>query len=439
MHLFNPKCPIMLERRRPSWSAIVIAVLLLLLNVIIIKSSYADDKTLFLMLVVSIPLLAIAIYNACQADHLRRSHLFNSLQPLTLKRHFKLLSHLIYPTKLAPTELKVQIGNDQCTQPYHALIFNVGSMKYSDLASTSIEPLKNKEIEYSECSTDEGLKTYHLAGGGLVLRIGPDYPECSTENGHFNSNAFKKTAQRPEVKMIELKLLPTIRSLYADNSLLNIAGPIQRKIDNNRFSGSAHTAFRNAEGMIHFLNNLRELSGGKPIGIRLCIDDKKKLYQICHAARKTELIPDFIVVEGSGKNIIHSYGAIQTRINLYDALLFVTQTLQMYGLQNRIKVIADGNITSGFQILKVLALGANAVCTEMPNYTTLMKDTLQLMKVCGFKSVKDISLSKFLGSLDELHSKILEIQNDRVLHADLAKKVHIPQMRLHPVHDLTGK
>jgi hypothetical protein len=269
------------------------------------------------MSAVSIPSLIIAIYNAWQPGH---------------------FSHLIYPAKPTPTDLKVQIGNDQCSQPYHALIFNIHSTEHSDLANTFIDPVKSKEHDYSQFSVAEGLETYRLATGCLVLQIRPGYQEYQTENGHFNSTALKKIAQRAEVKMIELTANPT---------------------------------FRNAEGMIHFLNNLREISGGKPIGIRLCIDDKKKFYQICHAARKTQLIPDFIVVEGCTKNINHPQDAIQSRILLYDALQFVSQTLQLYGLQNRIKVIADGKITSGVQILKALALGANAVCMEMPRYTAI--------------------------------------------------------------------
>lgn len=421
----------MLKARRPAWLAVGTILLTILLNVIVIKTAHAQNQNLFWVLIISITLLTIAIYNTWQTDNLVQKYFTDNLQSSTPQSHFEWLSHSIYPNKIAPTDLKVRIGNDQCSQPYNACIFNVGSMLDTDLESTLIQATTEKELEYSDYSFGEGLNTYHLAAGGLVWQIGSGYLGCRTENGHFNSTAFKKTANRPEVKMIELKLSSAIKSIYPVDSFLGFAEPIERKIDNSIFSGSAYTTFRDAEGMIHFLNNLRELSGGKPIGIRLCINDKKEFYQICYAVRKTQIIPDFIVVEGSFEStgIVHSDQAFHTGIPLYDALLFVSQTLQMYGLQNKIKVIADGRIISCFDILKVLALGANVVCTEMPRTTikysgygrklsldyksqnvydfhdNLMKDTVQIMKICGFKSVSDITLSKFFSRLDVLHSK----------------------------------
>ena len=148
-------------------------------------------------------------------------------------------------------------------------------MEDTDLESTFIQATNEKELEYSEYSVGQGLNTYHLATGDLVWQIVPDYIGCRAENGHFNSKAFKKIARRPEVKMIELKLSSAIKPIYPVDSFLGFAEPPDKKIDNNIFSSSAYTTFRNAEGMIHFLNGLRELSGGKPIGIRLCINDKR--------------------------------------------------------------------------------------------------------------------------------------------------------------------
>jgi hypothetical protein len=60
-------------------------------------------------------------------------------------------------------------------------------------------------------------------------------------------------------------------------------------------------------------------------------------------------------------------------------------------------------------------------------HDSLMKDTLQLMSVCGFKSVYDITLSNFLGKLDVLHSNSFEIQNGRVLHLNARKKTPVPR------------
>lgn len=442
----------------PIWGMILLT---LLLNVLIISAS-DENRAFHWILILSIPLFLISIYFASQTGHLRQEYFTDGLRPSVRLTQPEWLSHSVYPNKIAPTDLKVQIGNDQCSQPYSACIFNVGSMENTDFESTFIHATKEKELKYSEYSVSEGLNTYHLAAGGLVWQIGAGYLGCRTENSHFNSNAFKKTAHRPDVKMIELKLSSAVKPIYPVDSFLSFAEPIERKMDNKIFSDSAYTTFRDAEGMIHFLSNLRELSGGKPIGIRLCINDKKEFYQICHAIRKAQLIPDFIVVEGSFEStgVVHSDQTFHTGIPLYEAILFVSQTLQMYGLQNKIKVIADGKINSCFDILKVLALGANVVCTEMPRYTAikypgddrklslhytsrnvydfhdnLMKDTVQIMKICGFKSVSDITLSKLFGWLDVLHAKSFEKFNGPVLYPGSLKKIYNSSMKSHRPQD----
>jgi hypothetical protein len=326
------------------------------------------------------------------------------------------------------------------------------------LESTFIQARKKKEVECYEYSVSKVLNTYNLAAGGLVLQIGPDYLGCRTENGHFNSNAFKETACRPEVKMIELKLSSAIKPAYSVNSVSDFVEPIKAKIGNSIFTDSAFTTFRDSEGMIHFVNTLRELSGGKPIGIRLCINDKKEFYQICHAIQKAQLIPDFIVIEDSFEStgIDHSNKGFHSGTPLYEALLFVSQTLQMYGLQNKIKVIAGGKIISCFDILKLLALGADLVCTEMSRYTPilypvdggrlshhykiqnvydfhdrLMIDTSKLMSVCGFKSVSDITLSQFFNKLDVLHSKNFDELNGLCLYPASVKKIYTSKIKSH--------
>ena len=137
-----------------------------------------------------------------------------------------------------------------------------------------------------------------MAGEDLVWQIGPSFIGCRTVNGSFDSKVFKENACLSEVKMIELILSTPIKPVYNADSSLNIRGALSTKTNTKNFPGSSYTTFSEPEGLIHFLDFLRELSGGKPIGIRLCISDKKEFHEICHAIRKTQLIPDFIVVEG---------------------------------------------------------------------------------------------------------------------------------------------
>lgn len=435
--------------QKKAWPLWGMTFLALLLSVLIAIASNKNQNLLWL-LVISIPLFLIVTYFAWKTGHLLQKYSTDSLQFSEQDNHIEWLSHSVYPTKIASADLKVQIGNDQCSQPYSACIFNVDSMKNCDQEIFNDAP-QERGPEYSKGSVNERLETYPLTAGGLVWQIGPGYIGCRTEIGHFNSKAFKKIAGRQEVKMIELKLSSVNNTNHLVDSFLEFAETLDGKMSNSLFSGSAFTTFSDAEGMIHFLCNLRELSDGKPIGIRICINDKKEFYQICYAIRKTQIIPDFIVVEGTfdRTDIVYFDQTIDNAMDLYDAVMFVSQTLQMYGLENKIKIIADGRIISCFDILKILALGANMICTEMPRYrimkypgdgqkvsfqlrsqnlyeyhNNLMNDTIQIMKVFGFRSIKDITLSKVISRLDVVHPKNFAKQNDPVSYSGAVQKVY---------------
>ena len=397
-------------------------------------------QNLFWVLLITMPLLIVGIFTTKETNHILNKYCSISLQEDAKQEKYETLSHSIYPNKIDETDLKVLIGNDECLQPYNAFIFNIGSLKNTYPKKVIVQAVNDKKLDYLRNSYEENLCTYSLGAEDLVWQIGPEYIGCRTANGNFNSKVFKQNAGRPEVKMIELILSTAIKPVYTADSSLDIVDTINPKINNGIFPGSLYSTFREAEGMIHFLDSLRELSGKKPIGIRLCIRDKKDFREICHAICKTQLIPDFIVVEGSFEFI----SAVHKEMPLYEALLFVSQTLQIYGLESKIKIIASGKIISCFDILRVLALGANAVCTEMPGYSTndgktfslykgqnlndfrnyLLKTTVQAMKVCGFVNVGDITLSKFLRRLDLLHSNGFENLNDTILYPGVVKKLY---------------
>ena len=150
----------MSKDQKPVWLSIGVIVLALLLNIIILKTAYTDNQNLFWMLIVSIPLLIIAIYNVWQTNHLLRNYFIDSLQPATQQSHFESLSHSIYPNNIATTDLKVQIGNDQCSQPYNACIFNIESMENTKTEKPFIHSLNEETLEYSKYSVDELLNIY---------------------------------------------------------------------------------------------------------------------------------------------------------------------------------------------------------------------------------------------------------------------------------------
>ena len=169
--------------------------------------------------------------------------------------------------------------------------------------------------------------------------------------------------------------------------------------------------------MAIFLDSLRQLSGKKPIGIRLCVTDKNKFHEICYAFRKTGIIPDFIVIEAPNEYNSLSKPSQNSVMILYEALLFVSKTLEVYGLGKDIKIIAASEIYSPFDVLRLIALGADAVSfqnhgvssTVFPGESLeqlrgeILNSTLDIMEILGYTNVRDITLPAFLRDLDTLY------------------------------------
>ena len=111
-------------------------------------------------------------------------------------------------------------------------------------------------------------------------------------------------------------------------------------------SPPAHTAFSTPTGLLEFVVQLRELSGGKPVGIKLCIGRRDEFLAICKAMLKTGNTPDFVTVDGGEGGT----GAAPTEMTnsvgtpLKDALIFVNQALIGIGLKHKVRIIASGKI-----------------------------------------------------------------------------------------------
>ena len=452
----------MSKKKKIIWTVIIIVTLTALLNTIIIAIATIYDPNVFWILIITIPLSAVGIYDVHQTIHLLDRYLTVDMRESGKHTNLEWLTDSIYPRAIKENDFKVPIGNDQCTQPYNSSMINIVSTKVFNLEKLKMQTPKEKKPDYFKNSMDEELSVYNLSGDDLVWQIGPDYIGCRTENGNFNSKIFKRNACRPEVKMIEVKLTSAIEYMHPIDPSLNIGYGAIPKTCNKRFPNSPYSTFSEVEGMIHFLDCLRELSGGKPTGIRTCISDKKEFYEICYAIRKSQVIPDFIVVEDLFQvaSIANSDQAFKNGMPLYEALLFVSQTLQVHSLEKDIKLIAAGKFISGFDILKVLALGAKVVFTEMTGranikyhikgqkassfdkkqnvydcHNSLMSATIRTMKACGIMSVSDITLSKFLRTLDVFHPKGFEKQDGPVSYPGIAKKAYTSKIKSYQLRE----
>lgn len=268
---------------------------------------------------------------------------------------------------------RVRVGGPQCTQPYEASIFNISAMSFGSLSSNAIRALnKGAALGGFYHNTGEGsVSDHHLAfDGDLVWQIGTGYFGCRDSAGRFSAEAFSKAAKRPTVKMIELKLSQGAKPghggiLPANKNTAEIARIrlLEPGIQVN--SPPCHTAFNTPVEMMQFIQQLRELSGGKPVGFKLAIGRTSEFVALCKAMVQTGLYPDFITVDGGegGTGAAPLEYSNSVGMPLREALAFVCDILVGFDLKQHIRVIASGKVFTGFHIVKNLALGAD-ICNS---------------------------------------------------------------------------
>jgi glutamate synthase domain-containing protein 2 len=131
------------------------------------------------------------------------------------------------------------------------------------------------------------------------------------------------------------------------------------------FSPPAHPEFSTDEGMLEFIQQLRELCGGKPVGFKLCLGRPKEFVDICKAIMDTGIKPDFITIDSSdGGTGAANYDFIHwAGMHVFDSLPSVSDTLTGFGLKEDIRLFASGKVLSSFDVVRMLALGADGCNT----------------------------------------------------------------------------
>ena len=288
------------------------------------------------------------------------------------EQDYRFMTHSIQPCPPAdPSTFRIQIGSSQCSQPYNASIMNISAMSFGSLSANAIRALnKGAQLGNFYHDTGEGsLSPYHLEyGGDIVWELGSGYFGCRTEDGSFDPVKFAQQAVLPQIKMIEIKLSQGAKPGHGgilpkhkiSAEIAQIRG-IPR--DRDCISPSKHSAFNTPIEMLQFIQTLRELSGGKPVGFKLCIGQPWQFMGIVKAMLHTQIVPDFIVVDGSeggtGAAPIELINNMGTPLR--EGVLFVHNTLVGAGLRKQIKIGASGKIISAFDIASTMAIGADWV------------------------------------------------------------------------------
>jgi glutamate synthase domain-containing protein 2 len=282
---------------------------------------------------------------------------------------YEWINHSMTPQHITDPNFRITVGGPACKQPVNLSVLNISAMSFGSLSANAILALNEgaKIGHFAHDTGEGGISAYHLRpGGDLIWNIGSGYFGCRDNEGHFNDQAFAANATRPEVKMIEIKLSQGAKPghggiLPGSKVTQEIAVARGVPVGKDCNSPSAHSAFDSPIGLLKFVDKLRRLSGGKPVGFKLCIGHPWEWFAIAKAMIETDIKPDFIVIDGAegGTGAAPVEFADHVGTPLREALRLVHNTLVGLGIRDQIKLGASGKIVSAFDMARVFALGAD--------------------------------------------------------------------------------
>lgn len=282
---------------------------------------------------------------------------------------YEWMGHSMAPSTGPDRSQRVQVGSSQCKTPYNAALLNISAMSFGSLGAKAIEALNlgaSKGGFYHDTG-EGGLSRYHQShGGDLVWEVGSGYFGCRDSQGHFSPDRFRETAQSDQVRMIEIKLSQGAKPghggvLPGSKVTKEIAAARHVQEGKDCVSPAAHSAFSNPLEMLEWAAQLRELSGGKPVGIKFCVGQPHEVYAVMKAMIESGIRLDYIVVDGGEGGTGAAPVEFSNRIGmpLREGLILVRNALVGCGLKEEIKLAASGKVHSGAGLANNAALGAD--------------------------------------------------------------------------------
>jgi glutamate synthase domain-containing protein 2 len=281
---------------------------------------------------------------------------------------YEWINHSMMPTQVASHDFRVLIGEGRAL-PYSASVFNISAMSFGALSANAIRALNGgaRRGGFAHDTGEGSISEHHrVHGGDLIWEIGSGYFGCRHDDGSFHAERFTANARDPQVKMIEIKLSQGAKPghggvLPGPKVTAEIAAARGVPIHVDCLSPARHSAFSTPIEMMHFIDRLRELSGGKPTGFKLCIGHPWEWLAICKAMLETGITPDFIVIDGAegGTGAAPLEFTDHVGAPLQEGLLLVHNSLVGLNLRTKVRLGAAGKVVSAFDIARMMALGAD--------------------------------------------------------------------------------
>jgi glutamate synthase domain-containing protein 2 len=282
---------------------------------------------------------------------------------------FEFMLHSFAPRPMAKDAFRILIGGPDCKQPYSASVLNISAMSFGALSANAIRALNGgaEAGGFAHDTGEGGFSPYHAEkGGDVIWEIGSGYFGCRTLDGAFNGEKFAETAANSQIRMIEIKLSQGAKPghggvLPAAKVTPEIAAIRGVPMGQDCISPPGHSAFSTPLELMAFIRRLRELSGGKPVGLKFCLGQPVEFLGICKAMLASGTAPDFIVVDGKegGTGAAPPEFMDHLGMPMREGLIFVHNALVGAGLRDRVRIGCSGKVLTAFDMARAMALGAD--------------------------------------------------------------------------------
>jgi len=286
--------------------------------------------------------------------------------------------HSMFPVDVNVEQQRCRVGTAEfgTTKPYDCSPLNISGMSYGAISDNAILAL-NQGAKYGgfyHNTGEGGVSRFHLEGGGdVVWNVGTGYFGCGSGTGQnrvFEPQIFQETIEQAQgrIKMIEIKLSQGAKPGHGGllpKAKITAEIARTRKLEypatDDCHSPARHSSFQNHRELVAFISRVRELSGGLPVGIKLCIGEISDIAQLCRVIVETGIGPDFITVDGAegGTGAAPPELSNSVGLPLEEGIVVVRNFLVGAGIKDKIKINASGRITTGFSLVRTLAIGAD--------------------------------------------------------------------------------
>jgi glutamate synthase domain-containing protein 2 len=288
--------------------------------------------------------------------------------------------HSMWPVALPDTDeakrYTIGAGAYGTTKPYSACVLNISGMSYGAISDHAILALNTgaRLGNFYQNTGEGGVSRFHLEGGGdIVWNIGTGYFGTGSGTGAnrvFEPALFQETLASADgrIKMIEIKLSQGAKPGHGGllpKAKISAEIARTRKLDfpatSDCHSPARHSAFGTAHQLVEFIATLRQLGDGIPVGIKLCVGDPGDIAALCRAIVELGQGPDFITVDGAegGTGAAPPELSNSVGLPLQEGLIVVRNMLVGADLKDKIAINASGRISSGFSVIRTIALGAD--------------------------------------------------------------------------------